>query len=70
MDNSQEYLLGQLSGNVKGLTEALRSVQFDIKALRDAVDSIRLWRAQVIGMAIAVSIAASVAVNALSLWSK
>lgn len=51
----QDYILGELTANVKNLTSAVDRLTSDVQLLRTDLSEIKLFRAKLIGTATAVS---------------
>ena len=64
----KEFLMGQMSANIVALTEAVSSLNKDLRMLRDELNNINLFKAKVIGMSIGASAIVSFLVQVASAW--
>lgn len=53
--NDDGFTIGQLYGKVDSMSRELGQMREDIQAMREAVEGLKIWKAQVVGMSAAVS---------------
>lgn len=72
--NSNDYRFGVLDTSIKGLTVVVTALTGEVKGLRGDIDEIKLFRAKVLGMAVAastiVSIMFAVIAKAVETWAR
>ena len=66
----KEFLMGQMSANIVALTDAVSSLNKDVRLLRSEINNINLFRAKVVGMSIGVSALVSLLIDMVSAWAK
>lgn len=63
-----DYKLGEIAANLENITQSQRDMKSDMKEIREAVESLRRWKAQVLGISVATSFLVSSAASVLA-WA-